>query len=270
MSKIDSSLFEIGFLDQLATKDTPLHLIDPRIKLITTLCFIITVVSYNHYDFAALFPLILYPLILSEAGQLPGPYLRRKILIASPFAILVGMFNPLFDQQTMLQIGTISISGGWISFASILLRFVLTVSAALILVASTGFASVCMALSRLGMPKVFSTQLLFLYRYIFVLTDEAQRMMRARSLRAFNKRGTGIKVYNSMLGQLLLRTMDRAQRIHRAMLCRGFTGDIRLNKELKIRTFDLVFFAGWLAFFIMVRSSNLPQAVGQLVLRITT
>jgi cobalt/nickel transport system permease protein len=103
-----------------------------------------------------------------------------------------------------------------------------------------------------------------------VLTDEAQRMMRARSLRAFNKRGTGIKVYNSMLGQLLLRTMDRAQRIHRAMLCRGFTGDIRLNKELKIRTFDLVFFAGWLAFFIMVRSSNLPQAVGQLVLRITT
>ncbi|MBU1001168.1 MAG: cobalt ECF transporter T component CbiQ [Proteobacteria bacterium] len=268
MPKIESSLFEIGVLDQLAFQDTPLHRIDPRIKLITTLCFIVTVVSYNHYEFSALLPLILYPIALSASGQLPGAYLWRKLLIASPFALLIGMFNPLFDHSTLLQIGGLSISGGWVSFASIMLRFTLTVSAALILVASTGFATVCMALGRMGISKVFTTQLLFLYRYIFILTDEGLRMMRARNLRSFDKRGTGLKIYGSMLGQLLLRTMDRAQRIHQAMLCRGFTGDIRLNRQFRLRSTDITFAAGWLTFFILARTCNLPLAVGQFVMGI--
>jgi len=268
MPNIDSSLFEIGTLDQLAEQDTPLHCIDPRVKLVTTLCFLITVVSYGSHEVAALLPLFLYPLILSAVGEIPGAYLRRKLLIALPFALLVGMFNPLFDTHAMLQIGGLSISGGWISYASILLRFALTVSAALILVASTGFTAVCMACGRLGMPRVFSTQLLFLYRYIFVLTDEGQRMMRARSLRSFGSRGTGVKVYGSMLGQLLLRTMDRAQRIHRAMLCRGFDGDIRLNRRYALRAVDLGFGLGWVMFFILVRTCNLPQILGGLVMEL--
>jgi len=268
MPNLDNSLFEIGTLDQLATQDTPLHRIDPRAKLITALCFMVTVISYNRYDLAALLPLCLYPLALSAIGHLPGAYLRRKLLIASPFALLVGMFNPLFDQATLLHIGGLPISGGWVSFASILLRFALTVSAALILAASTGFTTVCMALGRLGAPRAFSTQLLFLHRYIFVLADEGQRMLRARNLRSFDGRGTGLRVYGAMLGQLLLRTLDRAQRVHRAMLCRGYDGEIRLNRRFRLRPADFAFVLGWLAFFMLARACNLPQLLGRWIMGI--
>jgi cobalt/nickel transport system permease protein len=268
MPKIDTSLFEIGALDRLATADTFLHGLDPRTKLVTTLGFILTVVSFGRHDVAALLPLAFFPLTLAIQGRIPGRYLLRKLLIASPFAIMVGMFNPLLDQAVILRITGLDISGGWISFAAILLRFALSVSAALILVASTGFAQVCMALSRLGAPRVFATQLLFLYRYLFVLTEEGLRMSRARDLRSCGRRGTGPRVYAFMLGQLLLRTMDRASRIHRAMLCRGFDGEVRLNRRMSLRRADALFACGWLGFFALARMINLPQELGQLLVKV--
>ena len=69
-------------------------------------------------------------------------------------------------------------------------------------------------MERLGAPDVFATQLLFLYRYIFVLGEEAMSMTRARALRSFGGRGMGMRVYGLMLGHLLLRTYDRAQRVY--------------------------------------------------------
>jgi cobalt/nickel transport system permease protein len=263
--KIENSLFEIGALDQLAGQDTPVHRLDPRAKLITTLGFIVTVVSFNRYELSALVPLILYPVSLAAAGNFPTSYLVRKLLIASPFALLVGLCNPILDRTPMFLVDGVSISAGWISFASIALRFCLTVSAALVLVGVTGFTTVCMALGRLGMPRIFTVQLLFLYRYIFVLTEEGLSMARARALRSFKRRGMGLRVYGYMLGQLLLRTMSRAERIHQAMLCRGFDGEIRLSRDFRFRSRDVVFAAGWLMFFGVARYLNLSQLLGRFV-----
>jgi len=268
MPKIDTSLFEIGTLDRLAAGDTGIHDLDPRAKLIATLAFILTVVSFGRYEVASLLPLLAFPLTLAILGRVPGPYLLRKLLIASPFAVMVGMFNPLLDQTVLLNVSGLNVTGGWVSFAAILLRFALSVTAALVLIATTGFAQVCMALTRLGTPRIFATQLLFLYRYIFVLTEEGLRMSRARDLRSFGHRGTGLRIYGFMLGQLLLRTMDRAGRIHRAMLCRGFDGEVRLNRRLQWRREDVLFVCGWLGFFALARVFNLPQELGQILLKV--
>lgn len=268
MPKIDTNIFEIGTLDRLAAGDTPLHRLDPRTKLITTLGFILTVVSHGRYEVAALLPLLIFPLTLAIQAGIPGPYLLRKLLIASPFALMVGIFNPLLDQAVMLHVAGLDVSGGWVSFTAILVRFSLSVLAGLILIATTGFAQVCMALTRLGTPRIFATQLLFLYRYIFVLTEEGLRMSRARDLRSCGKRGTGIKIYGFMLGQLLLRTIDRAGRIHRAMLCRGFDGEIRLNRRLRPSRADVLFATGWLGFFTLARVFNLPNELGQILLQV--
>lgn len=113
MPKIDTSIFEIGTLDRLAAGDTPLHRLDPRAKLITTLGFILTVVSYGRYEVAALLPLLIFPLTLAIQADIPGPYLLRKLLIASPFALMVGIFNPLLDQAVMLHVAGLDVSGGW-------------------------------------------------------------------------------------------------------------------------------------------------------------
>lgn len=265
LMKIDNSLFEIGALDQLASQDTLVHRLDPRAKLITTIGFIVTVVSFNRYELSALMPFTLYPVVIAAAGNFPAGYLMRKLLIAAPFALLVGVFNPLIDRTPMLMVEGIVITGGWVSFASIVLRFCLTVSAALLLVGVTGFTTVCMALGRLGVPRAFTVQLLFLYRYIFVLTEEGLRMSRARALRSFKGRGMRIRVYGHLLSQLLLRTLNRAERIHQAMRCRGFDGEIRLSRRFGCRSADVAFTVGWLIFFGLARCFNLSQVLGRFV-----
>ena len=72
-----------------------------------------------------------------------------------------------------------------------------------------------------------------------------------------------MSVYSSMIGHLLLRTMDRAQRIHLAMLCRGFDGQIHYAASSKIRLSDLLFFAGWSGFFTLLRLYDLPAWLGK-------
>ena len=264
MASIDASFFDVGRLDRLARQDTPVHRLDPRIKLITTLLFLVSVVSFGKYELSALLPFFLYPVTLASAGRIPFGYLSKRLLAVAPFAVLVGIFNPFLDRGTLLRLGDLEVSGGWVSFLSIQVRFCLTVGTALVLIAVTSFQGLCAALQRLGVPQVLTVQLLFLYRYLFVLGEEAVRLVRARALRSFGGRGMGMRVYGSLLGHLLLRTLDRAQRIHLAMCCRGFSGEIRSLRELRIRGPEIVFALGWAGAFAVFRLVNVPRWVGAL------
>ncbi len=262
MTKIDNYFFDIGYMDTLSRGDSPIHKLDPRSKLITILVFICIVVSFNKYEISALIPFFIFPVVLMAVGNISAGYILKKVLVIAPIAILIGIFNPLIDHGTFIQIGKISISGGWISFISILVRFLLTVGTALIFIALTGFNTVCAALEKLGTPKVFVVQLLFLYRYLFVLVDESTRLVRARSLRVFDSGGMGIKSFGPMVGHLLLRTLDRAQRIHTAMSCRGFDGNIRIVRTFSIGFGEIVFISGWSIFFILMRIFNGSRLIG--------
>lgn len=270
MSHIESGLYQLGRLDRLAAQNTSVHRLDPRAKVVTTLAFLVCVVSFGKYQVLAMLPFVIFPIALATEGDLPLGYLARKLFIVAPFAVVVGMFNPLLDRAVMVQIGSFGLSGGWISFASILLRFALTTSAALVLIGTTSFNGVCMALERLGAPDVFATQLLFLYRYIFVLGEEAMSMARARALRSFGGRGMGMHVYGLMLGHLLLRTYDRAQRVYLAMLSRGFDGQIRVMRRSRPGARDVVFTLSWCAAFAVFRLYNVPLVLGQTITRVIT
>jgi len=262
MARIEASFFDLDTLDLLACGDSSIHRLDPRAKLLTSMVFIVCVVSHGKYEIAALLPYLLFPLSLIILADLPAGYLLKKLLLVAPFAFFIGLFNPFLDHQVVLQFGDIPITGGWLSFASILLRFTLTISIALILVATTSFHGICFALERFRAPRVFVLQLLFLYRYLFVLVDQAIRLVRARALRSFRGRGLGIRTFGPLIGQLLLRTMDRAQRIHLAMLCRGFSGEIRLGRPLRIGLPEALFVCCWSCLFITLRLINLPQVLG--------
>jgi cobalt/nickel transport system permease protein len=265
MSRIDAALHDLRSLDALAARDTSLARIDARAKVLTTVVFIVTVVSFDRYTVAALLPLAAYPVALAALGDVPAAPLLRKLLLAAPFAVLVGIFNPLLDRAPMLAFFGTTIAAGWVSFASILLRFALTVGAALVLVAGTGMQALCVALARLGVPQVFTAQLLFLFRYAFVLGAEASRMATARELRS-NGRNLALAAYGPLLGHLLLRAFERAQRIHLAMLARGFDGELRGLRTLHWRPRDTVFALGWCAFFLLARLVDLPLALGRLLL----
>ena len=265
MRQLDAVLFDLGRLDRLACADTPVHRLDPRAKLLATLLFLVCVVSFDRYAVAALLPFFLFPVVVIALAGLPTGYLLKKVVMVAPLALLVGVANPWFDPAPLLRLGPVTLSGGWVSYASILLRFALTVTAALALIATTGFHGVCVALRRIGVPAAMTVQLLLAYRYLFVLVSEGARMVRARSLRSCHRRGEGLAAYGSLVGHLLLRTIDRAQRIHRAMLARGFSGELHSPTPLRFRSRDTLFLLGWSAAFLLFRLVNLPQWLGRLV-----
>jgi cobalt/nickel transport system permease protein len=265
MNNIGKNSFDIGFMDTLSSGDSFLHRLDPRAKLVTTLIFIVAVVSFDKYALAALTMFFIYPVLMISLGGLPAGYLLKKVLIVLPFAVLVGVFNPLMDKEILIRIGPLGISGGWVSFVSILLRFMLTVTSALILISLTGFNAVCGALMKSGVPRPFVVQLLFFYRYMFVLTDEAERMSRARSFRSFHSRAMDFKTFIPLLGHLLLRTLDRAERVYLAMRCRGFDGHIRIIRTMKIHLREVLFVAGWALLFVYFRFTNIPLKLGEWV-----
>ena len=255
---------EVGRMDELGRLDTPVHRIDARAKAVTTILFIVFVMSFSRYEVSALTPFFLYPLVLMSLGRIPAGFLLRKILVAAPVAIVIGMFNPFFDREPVAAIGSLAISGGWISFATIMLRFVLTVAAALVLVACTGMNRLCAGLERMGLPRVFAVQLLFLYRYLFVVVAEGARMLRSMEIRSAGAGTMGLRIYGSLVGHLLVRSMARADRIYRAMVARGFDGQIRILHESRLRWADAAFVCGWTAFFVVARMWNLAELLGRL------
>lgn len=262
MSAMNGSYHEVGLMDELARLDSPVHRLDARAQLVTVIMFILVVMSYRRYEVSALMPLFVYPVGLMAAAGLPVRPVLRKLVVALPFALFVGLFNPLMDRQVMFTAGGLAVTGGWLSFASIMVRFVLTVSAALILVSCTGIHRLCAGMERMGVPGVFAMQLLFLYRYFFVIGDEGLRMKRSVEIRSSQSRALGLRVYGQLIGHLLLRAMDRAQRIYRAMVARGFDGEIRLLNRTAWGWKESGFVLGWLAVFLALRLLNVAAYLG--------
>ena len=270
MSRLETAFYDLGRLDLLSEKNTPVHRLDPRVKVVITLLFIIYVVSFDRYEVARLLPFFLFPAVLVGMADLPFYYLWRKLLLVSPFVLFIGIFNPFLDREILLQIGPFGISGGWISLLSILLRFILSAGAGLLLIATTGFPAICMALESLGAPKVFTVQLLMLYRYLFVLVEESIRMMRAYTLRSVAKKKIGYTVFRNLLGNLLLRTLDRAQRIHMAMLSRAFTGEIMIARQFRFGTAELFSLAGSIVLLTFMRFVDVAEFLGKILLETFT
>jgi cobalt/nickel transport system permease protein len=261
----EASYSGIGRLDRLSYRDTVVHRLDPRAKVVATLLFVVVVVSFPKYEVLSLLPFFLFPVLIGALGDIPAGFIARKVVAVSPFAVFVGMFNPLLDPGTVAIAPGVAVSAGWISFASILLKFALTISAALLLIATTSFPGICRGLRRLGVPSLFVSQLLFLYRYLFVLMEEAIRVVRARDMRSFGGRGTGVRVFVRIVGTLFLRTVERAERIYGAMLARGFRGEFPSIRHEALRPSDAAFVLLSGSFFALCRLVPVPETIGHMV-----
>ena len=260
----DNAYFNLGYLDSLSYKDTVIHRLDPRTKLSTTVLFIITVVSFPRYEVAGLIPFLLFPVLLFSLGDIPVKFIMKKVLLVSFFAFFIGIFNPLLDRQALYSFYGFSISGGWVSFLSIMLKFFLTITSALLLIATTSFPALCHALQKFGIPDIFISQLLFLYRYIFVLVEEAMKVVRARDMRAFGTTGKGMAVFTGIVGTLFLRTIERAERIYQAMLSRGFSGSLHTTRQYRFTPADALFFAITGALLYLFREHDVVGTIGRI------
>ena len=255
-------LLDFRRLDALATGDSALHRVDARAKVLVTLTFIVAVMSFDRHAVAPLLAFFVFPIVVVALAGLPMAFMLRKLAFVLPLALVIGLPNALFDRQVILQLGGVEVTGGWLSLLSIVLRALLAAAAALALVAVTGFPVLCHALGRLGVPQPLVVQLLFLYRYLTVLAEEALRMTTARDQRS-GGHPLSMRQYGSLVGGLLLRTWSRAERIHQAMCARGFDGRMPGGRPSHFGASAWAWLVGWCAVFLLLRTQDAAQMLGR-------
>jgi len=207
----------------------------------------------------------MFPLFVIIAGEIPARVIFKKLLLVSPFVLFIGIFNPLLDKEIICRVFGVPVSGGWVSYGSLMIRFILTVSSALLLIATTSFPGICLALEKLRVPKIFIVQLLFLYRYTFVLAEEVMKIVRARNMRSFGKKGKDIRSFINITGVLLVRSIERSERIYHAICSRGFDGHIRLMKDFRLRRTDIIFALAAISVFVIFRRYDIADMLGRLL-----
>lgn len=201
----------------------------------------------------------IYPIVLSPLSDYSYSKIFFRSLYVLPFLILIGIFNPLFDTEPAFEIAGVEITKGWLSFFSIIIRGLLAMQALLLLILNTGFIEICNSLRKLGLPKIMTTQLLLLYRYLSILLQEVKTMHNSLISRGYGKKSFPIKFWAKFVGNLFLRTYDRAKRIHQAMLARGFDGSIPTGKNYSWKSGDFTFSLCWCAVFVLLYYFPLSQ-----------
>ena len=253
--------------DRYHEKESFIHHLDPRVKVAVTIVFIVSnalLPDGAWMAFALAWLFLISANILSQLGKF---YTLRRSLIALPFALIAitVLFSmpgePLFSFKLFIW-NLIITDAGMLRFGSILIRSWLSVQMAILLVAVTRFPDLVHALEHLRVPAILTTIIAFLYRYLFVLTDEVLRLIRARESRsaaaAGRRSGGGVlwnaRVAGNMAGQLFLRSYERSDRIYNAMLARGYRGHLyTLNPhEMKSRDYFVTAFSLGIIFILQL------------------
>jgi cobalt/nickel transport system permease protein len=271
MADIRSRIRQLYSLEELAFSDSPVHRLHPGVKLAATFIYIVLVVSFNRYKLGRLLPFIFYPMVLMPLSSTPWAPVLKRTLIALPFVLAAGLSNVILDRQAAFYLGAFPVSYGLLSFLSLIYKTFLCVTAALLLVSVTSVSALAGQLRRAHVPELFVSLFEMTYRYIGVLLEEASTMYTAYRLRSTDKERSGLKMKHlgSFLGQLLIRSFDRAERIYAAMKCRGYSqqGGLRAKKGVPLRRADYIFMLTAVLPFVLLRVFDFTELYLRLFLR---
>ncbi|WP_022760546.1 cobalt ECF transporter T component CbiQ [Butyrivibrio sp. AD3002] len=253
MDSIEKRLREFQKIQELWQRSHWMNDLHPLGKLLISVMYIFTVVSFDKYALAPLILMAVYPafgFIVGELSLRMGIYRMRLIL---PLVLFVGILNPFFDRDILFYVGEIGISGGVISMITLMLKGFYAVLAAYILIATTSIEKLCYALRLIHVPKIIVIVILLIERYFFIMGEEADRIATAYKLRAPRQKGIHYSAWGTLVGMWLIRSMDRAGVVYESMLLRGFKGDFDME-EIKARPFDIIYTIAWIAIFVFIRN----------------
>lgn len=216
-------------LEQWSRRASPVHAVDPRAKLGVTLVLLVAVATsptLSAPQFAA-YAAVLAGVLLAAGLPLAGVALRAGIVL--PFAGAFALMSWL--------------AGDAARSLAILSKSYLSVFAVLVLVGTTPVARLFAGLERLGAPRSLVLVLQFLYRYLFVISEQAQHMRLAASSRgALGRAPARVRLHApaGAVAVLFARSYRRAEAVYRAMLARGFTGHIEPVVPLRLGAGDIL------------------------------
>lgn len=229
--------------EPFATGESIIHRLDPRIRIVvaTVYCFVIA--------FSNQFPVLLIAVVISSvmiiSAGLGFKDVAKRLVLVNGLILLLWVVVPLtYGGQPIFQIGPLSLSrAGVILAARITLKSNAILLTFIALIATMRFATLGYALTQLRVPDKIIHLLLMNYRYVFVIEQEYQRLIRAAKIRGFQPK-TNLHTYRTyayVIGMLLVRATLRAHRVHQAMLCRGFKGTFYTLQEYKAGVTGLIF-----------------------------
>lgn len=263
MNKAEIANHHLNEMDVLANKDTPIHQLSALSKLIVTIVYILFVMSFPKYSFSFVLSMALYPYLLFLISGHSFFTCIKKIRFILPLIIFVGIFNPILDKREYLGFLTY----GWMAFFVLLLKGFLAICASYLLISTTKIDDLCAAMRSLHIPEILVTNILLTYRYISLLIQEVSIMLDAYHLRAPNQKGIVYQAWGSFVGNLLLRTSDRAKEIYDAMELRGYNGEFYYAKKTKITKNDIFYIVGMITFFYIARKYPLFIIIGNTFVR---
>ena len=265
MSKIGNAIYEINHMDTIAKRYQWVNRIHPLVKFVFTVFYIAVVVSFSRYDVLGLFGMIIYPLAMFILADLSFKDSLKRLRVVLPLVCFVGILNPFFDKNYIIVSG-IRVSAGVLSMITLIIKGVFSVLASYLLIATTSVDKLCCALRMLHIPRAIVTQFMLMYRYISVLLEETERITQAYVLRAPHQKGIHFKAWGSLVGQLLLRSMDRANEVYDSMRLRGYQGDYGyLRNSLIFRWSDALYFLFWIGILVLFRLFPVILVIGNLI-----
>ncbi|MCK4906834.1 MAG: hypothetical protein KAS64_04755 [Spirochaetes bacterium] len=206
-----------SFIDKYSSLESPIHRISSSFKFTFAFTFLITVLllPLDKIEFSGIIIAFVFLMVFSAilASRVPISFVLKRSAVILPFSVFIMMTNFI-------------LCGGKLE---ILLMFFLksyiSILIIILLVSTTSFASIISVLSRIHLPRVFIIAFSFMYRYFFVLIDELEKMLRAVKLRSCGiKRRRLLMTYVHIIGILFIRSYERAERVYKAMVLRGFDG----------------------------------------------
>ena len=243
----------LEFLDHHSRGSSLLHSLDARVKVGFVLLFILAAATTpigRYWDLLGL-SAILFPLLFLT--RVAPAHLAGKIAKILPVILVISIGLPFMaGGETVLRWSIPGIDfrvtrEGIHLFLTVFWKACLAVGAVVFLNVSTPFPSVLMVLRTFRVPKVFVAMLAVMYRYLFVVFSEADRLLTARSSRMTRPTWwVSWKSLAQVAGVLFVRVLGRGERIHEAMRSRGFDGTAVALAEFRARPLD------WLAFLLGV------------------
>lgn len=214
-------LMKVGHIEQLLTIDSNIHRLHPLVKMVSCLLFVICVIATYYLDVLELCGYAVLVYILVFISHVPATSIFKRSLLGLPISLCIGISNLWFAKETILVCGVVMTTGIF-SLFSIVMKNILCLSAVFLLISTTSFDSIACELVHIKVPAIFVLQLVMIYRYIFLLVEEANSMTNAYVLKNPTKGAIAFKDVGSFIGNLLVRSFARSEEVYMAMKCRGF------------------------------------------------
>jgi cobalt/nickel transport system permease protein len=234
---------------------SPIHRLDPRAKILGLAGVTVVAVTTPLHAWPAYVACFAALAAIAAVARIAPGVIWSRVRVILPLVVFVAAFVPFVRGGPTVQAGPLALSeAGLATFAVVTAKATIGALAAILLGATTSFPDILHGLERLRTPRLLTVIAAFMYRYVFVIVDEARRMRAALAARAYRPRHLGqAAAIGRLVTALFLRSYERGERVYLAMLARGYAGTMPRLAVLAFRRADTVFLAALLLTLVPLR-----------------